>query len=224
MIGTKMQNDPISINKEDAAYIQSREHRALGYRPPHDSVSAEAERMAAANEKHKEAIAGAMKKQSHAASTLPISKAGHDIDAEKDSMILKLKLEGLKKDIHAGRTLPISKSGQDITALEKDIETLRLQLEHLILPEKQWDEIEKKIKDLEERKKRLLTNEGEFQRAIDLIKPKMDLHPETVTKEDAALLHSHEEKAHGKTEKGGITAQAQSLADHNTTAESLTRA
>jgi hypothetical protein len=57
--------------------------------------------------------------------------------------------------------------------------------------------------------------EKNFQDAVDLIEPKIANAPDTVTKEDADLLHSREVRAHGGAEKGGITAQAQSLAVKN---------
>lgn len=39
--------------------------------------------------------------------------------------------------------------------------------------------------------------------------------PETVTKEDADLAHSREQRAFGQTSKGGVASQAQSLASEN---------
>ena len=39
--------------------------------------------------------------------------------------------------------------------------------------------------------------------------------PASVTKEDGDLLHSREQRAHGRTEKGGIASQAQRLAAEN---------
>lgn len=44
---------------------------------------------------------------------------------------------------------------------------------------------------------------------------KMTNDPASVTKEDANLLHSREQRAHGQTEKGGITSQAHKLAAEN---------
>lgn len=40
-------------------------------------------------------------------------------------------------------------------------------------------------------------------------------NPESVTKEEADLLHSREHRAFGATSKGGIASQAQSLASEN---------
>ncbi|TIA18943.1 hypothetical protein D6C80_03138 [Aureobasidium pullulans] len=49
---SKMQKDPSSITPEDANYLKSREARATGQaQPPKDSVSADAQRLASANER-----------------------------------------------------------------------------------------------------------------------------------------------------------------------------
>ena len=46
-----MQQDPTSVTADDANYLKSREARATGQaQPPKDSVSADAQRLAAANE------------------------------------------------------------------------------------------------------------------------------------------------------------------------------
>jgi hypothetical protein len=39
--------------------------------------------------------------------------------------------------------------------------------------------------------------------------------PESVTKEEADLLHSREQRAFGETSKGGIASKAQSMAAEN---------
>lgn len=44
---------------------------------------------------------------------------------------------------------------------------------------------------------------------------KMKSDPRSVTKEEADLLHSREQRAFGQTEKGGVAAQAQHLATEN---------
>jgi len=47
----KMQADPASVTSEDAAYLKSREARAIGQgQPPADSISAAAQRLASVNE------------------------------------------------------------------------------------------------------------------------------------------------------------------------------
>ncbi len=54
-----------------------------------------------------------------------------------------------------------------------------------------------------------------FQAAAENVAPKMANAPEAVTKEEADLLHSREQRAFGETSKGGIASQAQSMAAEN---------
>lgn len=50
-VASKMESDPSSITSQDAAYLKSREARATGQaQPPSDSLSADAQRLASANE------------------------------------------------------------------------------------------------------------------------------------------------------------------------------
>ncbi|KAF2187036.1 hypothetical protein K469DRAFT_514065, partial [Zopfia rhizophila CBS 207.26] len=57
--------------------------------------------------------------------------------------------------------------------------------------------------------------ETNFEQAVLTVHTKMENEPENVTKEDANLLHSRGTRAHGHTKKGGIAAQAMSLAAKN---------
>lgn len=123
---SKMQQDPSSITPEDANYLKSREARATGQaQPPKDSVSADAQRLAAANEK----------------GTAP--KAGPLNPAEQSH----------------------------------------------------------------------LTKERNLEQAVNQVGSK---DPSQITQDDANLLHSREQRAHGHTEKGGVASQAQSIATENT--------
>ena len=49
-----------------------------------------------------------------------------------------------------------------------------------------------------------------FEQVAADLAPKVD--DQTVTKEEADLLHSREHRAYGETQKGGIASQAQSIA------------
>lgn len=60
-----------------------------------------------------------------------------------------------------------------------------------------------------------ITKEHNFGSAATEIGAKMAIDPERVTKDDANILHSREQRAHGHTDKGGVAAQAQHLASEN---------
>lgn len=132
-VGSKMQTNPSSVTPEDANTLESREHRATGVRPPTDSLSAEAKRLAAANEKAANGV-----------------------------------------DVNGSGTDSVTRSQQ--SALDK---------------------------------------EGNFQEAAAAVGGKMASDPSSVTKEDAALLHSREQRAHDRAEKGGIAAQAERMVAEN---------
>ncbi|KAK8164477.1 hypothetical protein IWX90DRAFT_437020, partial [Phyllosticta citrichinensis] len=50
-IEEKLRVSPSSVTKEDAQHVLSKEHKVLGHYPPKDSISAAAQRVAAANER-----------------------------------------------------------------------------------------------------------------------------------------------------------------------------
>lgn len=60
-----------------------------------------------------------------------------------------------------------------------------------------------------------LAKEQNFQQAASDIGSKMVNNPDHVTKADADLLHSREQRAQGHTEKEGVAAQVQKLANDN---------
>lgn len=119
------------MEAQDAAYLKSREARAMGQgQPPSDSISAEAERLASANE------------QGGAAVTT-------------DDRLLD----------------PAEQSTLDRVA--------------------------------------------NFKQVAGRVSDKMAREPQRVTKDEADLAHSREQRAFGGTSKGGVASQAQSLASEN---------
>ena len=54
-----------------------------------------------------------------------------------------------------------------------------------------------------------------FEKEAENIVTKMATNPQSVTKEEADLTHSREQRAFGQTSKGGVASQAQSLANDN---------
>ena len=114
---------------QDAAYLKSREARATGQaQPPSDSISAEAQRLAAVN-------------------------------------------EGATKPPTGGQTNPTTQSTMD------------------------------RVEN--------------FEQVASSVAEKAQTAPEQVTKEEADLVHSREQRAFGETSKGGIASQAQSMAAEN---------
>ena len=54
-----------------------------------------------------------------------------------------------------------------------------------------------------------------FEQTAAGVAGKMAEEPERVTKQEADMLHSREQRAFGETSKGGVASQAQSMAAEN---------
>lgn len=57
--------------------------------------------------------------------------------------------------------------------------------------------------------------EANLQETVGKVAPKLAHEPENVTKQQANELHSREQRAYGKTEKGGLASQAHSTVAEN---------
>jgi hypothetical protein len=87
---SKMQNDPASITSDDANYLKSREARATGQaQPPKDSVSADAQRLASANERGTTLKTGPLDPadQSHLTKERNLEQAVNEIGSKDPSQI-----------------------------------------------------------------------------------------------------------------------------------------
>lgn len=60
-----------------------------------------------------------------------------------------------------------------------------------------------------------LDREANYVEVADKVQSKMERDPRSVTKEEANTLHSREQRAFGRTEKGGLASRAHSLASEN---------
>lgn len=54
-----------------------------------------------------------------------------------------------------------------------------------------------------------------FEQAAEKLAQKLEQNPESVSKEDAGLIHSREQRAFGTTAKGGIASTVHKVADEN---------
>ena len=60
-----------------------------------------------------------------------------------------------------------------------------------------------------------LDKEQNYKDAAREISAKMEVDPKSISKEEADMLHSREHRAFGRTERGGLAAQAQSMTSKN---------
>ncbi|GAB7330609.1 hypothetical protein MBLNU13_g02187t1 [Cladosporium sp. NU13] len=87
-VGSKMQNAPETITREDAAYLKSREARAIGQgQPPSDWIASDAERLASRNE-------GATKSSTPKGPSDPVSQSAADraanFEKEAENIVTKM--------------------------------------------------------------------------------------------------------------------------------------
>jgi len=54
-----------------------------------------------------------------------------------------------------------------------------------------------------------------FEQVAEDVAEKLERNPESVTKEDAGVVHSREQRAFGTTRKGGIASEVHKVADEN---------
>lgn len=54
-----------------------------------------------------------------------------------------------------------------------------------------------------------------FEQVAEDMAEKIERNPEDVTKEDAGVMHSREQRAFGRTAKGGIASEVHKVADEN---------
>ncbi|KAI7577834.1 hypothetical protein KC316_g10133 [Hortaea werneckii] len=212
----KMQQTPEAVTKEDAAYLKSREARAIGTNnPPAGSVSADAEHLAAEN-------LGATKDSSNAG-------AGGVNPAHQSAQTKIHNYEQAASEVGSKmQNAPGSVTESDAAYLHSREArasgqanpppgSLSAQAEHLAAVNEgrataQASASGENNDPASQSSKDRLHN---LEEATSQVGQKMARDPGHVTKDDANLLHSREERAFGKTEKGGISAQAQNMAAQN---------
>ena len=134
-----MQNDPAHVTAQDANHLESKEARAAGVRhPPKDSISAEAKRVAAANELGRDPVAAAAKVAD------PAGVAKHKTDGTADGDVEQASkaksggksgraINGKVNGTANGMTNGVSKKGDRVLAMKelKDaIDTIEPKMYH----------------------------------------------------------------------------------------------
>lgn len=222
IIGEKITNDPEHVTQEDANLVQSREQKAHGHTNK-GGISAQAMHLATQN-------AAKMTVDNEVAvedstGLLSPEQLTH-ISKEKDFHIAAAELRTKIAD-HPEH---ITKQDADhIHSLEQKAHGhtekggIAATIQHLAAQNTAKDAtkvtIEKDVEDsagtINAEELSHLSKDREFYMAATAIGEKIAHDPEHVTQEDADFIHSREQNAHGHTEKGGITAQAQHLAAEN---------
>ena len=190
-----------SINSyQDAAYLKSREARAIGQgQPPADSIASDAERLASRNE-------GATKSSAPAGPSDPISQSAADraanFEKEAENIVTKMATNPqavTKEDAdlaHSRETRAFGSTSKGGVAAQAQ----SLANENMQNPSATQSAADRV---------------GNFDNVADNITDKMANNPGAITKEDGNKAHSKEVKATGAAHKGGLASQAHSIASEN---------
>ncbi|KAM0723635.1 hypothetical protein Q7P37_000623 [Cladosporium fusiforme] len=199
-VGQKMQGAPETVTSEDAAYLKSREARAIGQgQPPSDSIASDAERLASRNE-------GATKDAQSTGPPDPVSQSAADraanFEKEAENIVTKM-----------------ATNPQSVTKEEADLAHSR---EHRAFGQTSKGGVAAQAQSLanDNMKDPAATQSdadrvGNFDQVADQVTDKMANAPETITKEDGDVAHSREQRAFGATHQGGLASQTQSQAAKN---------
>ncbi|KAK4998538.1 hypothetical protein LTR66_002244 [Elasticomyces elasticus] len=207
-IGSKLQSAPETVTRNDANYLKSREARATGQaQPGKESMSAEAQRVAAANEQGTTPRNDPLNSQGQSTMT-------RESNFEQAAQEVGDKMQNAPETVTAedanylksreARVMGQAQPPKD--SISADAQRLAAANEQGKAPSN--DRTSPKAHSA-------LAKEKNFQQAVAEVGERMKSAPHTVTQEDADLLHSREHRARGFTEKGGITSQAQILASQN---------
>lgn len=186
---------------QDAAYLKSREARAINQsQPPSDSISSDAQRLASQNE-------GATKTSSSSTgSSDPVAQSAVDRAANFEQQAENI----------------VSKMATNPQSVTKEDADLAHSREQRAFGHTSKGGVAAQAQSLasENMKNPASTQSAadrvaNFDQTADGIAEKLANAPETVTKEDGDLAHSREQRAFGATHKGGLASQAQSQASAN---------
>ncbi|KAF2228939.1 hypothetical protein EV356DRAFT_571523 [Viridothelium virens] len=175
------------IDPSEARTVQSREQRAMdGQRPPPGSIAAQAQSIADKEKNFEQAAEEVTGKMATAPEEVTSSDAQY--------------LQSREARVVGGDNVPSDSLASDAQRVASANEQGGTSIGRGGLDPAAQSHMQK---------------EQNFRDVVNTVGTKMANDPEQVTKDDANLLHSREQRAHGHTDKGGITAQAQQLAAEN---------
>ena len=185
---------------QDAAYLKSREARAIGQgQPPSDSIASDAERLASRNE-------GATRTSASKGPSDPVMQSASDraanFEKEAENIVQKMATnpQAVTKE---DADLAHSREQRAFGSTSKG--GVASQAQSLANDNMQNPSATQSAAD----------RVANFEQTADRITDKMANAPDTITKEDGDLAHSREQRAYGTTHQGGLASQTQSQANAN---------
>ncbi|KAL0257259.1 hypothetical protein SLS55_008069 [Diplodia seriata] len=187
----KLKEEPEHVTPDDAARVQSAEHKALGFRPPPGSAAAQVQSMSDKVEILHKTVDAAQKKLDEDPASITADDAKKVLSAEhkvlghlppKDSISATMQRAAAANDNPA----------QEGVSFEKLVPGGRGRRQSIVAADQSP-----------------AAREHTFNAVAEEMKDKLEKHPEDITKQDANTMRSVDTRAHGATEKGSLTAQVQ---------------
>ncbi|OJD30885.1 seed maturation protein pm25-like protein [Diplodia corticola] len=187
----KLKEEPEHITSEDAARVQSAEHKVLGFRPPPGSAAAQVQSMSDKVENLQNLADVAQKKLDEDPATVTVDEVKEVLSAmhkvlghlpSKDNTSATMQRAAAANDHEAQEGVPV----------EKPALVGRARRQSIVAADQSP-----------------AAREQVYSAVAEQMKDKLETHPEDITKQDANTMRSVDTRAHGATEKGSLTAQVQ---------------
>ncbi|KAL8670621.1 MAG: hypothetical protein Q9168_004852 [Polycauliona sp. 1 TL-2023] len=219
-VGSKLENAPGSITKEDAQAVHRAETRAQGQQPPSGSISSAAQHQAAVNE-------GATGPNTNGTTTGSSGINGASVDPTSQSE-LDRQANFQQAASEVGGKL-VNEPG-NVTKEEADLlhsrehrafgvtekGGLASQVQHQVAENEGATRTQSNGTPSNPTSQSQMDRQANFEATAAQVASKLANDPGSITKDEADLLHSREHRAFDHTEKGGVAAQAQHQVAENT--------
>lgn len=202
-VGSKLETAPASITKEDAQAVHRAESRVSGgQQPGSGSITSQVQHEAAVNE-------GATSASTAAAPVNPTVQSQTDRQKNFEDAANKIgsKLANEPSNVtKEDANLLHSREQRAFGYTEQG--GLAAQAQHQVA-ENEGATTRSAAAPVDPNVQSQMDRQANYQEAAAKVGGKLVNEPDNVTKEEADLLHSREQRAFGHTEKGGLAAQAQ---------------
>ncbi|KAI4222045.1 MAG: hypothetical protein L6R36_006441 [Xanthoria steineri] len=219
-VGSKLDTAPGSITKDDAQAVHRAESRLQGQQPPSGSISSVAQHQAAVND-------GAIGSASEGTTTGSAGLNGASVDPSSQS---QLDRQANFEDAASKVGGKLVNEPGNVTKEEADLlhsreqrafgvtekGGLASQAQHQVAENQGATTTRSNATPTNPSTQSQMDRQANYVATAATVGSKLANEPESITKEEADMLHSREHRALGHTEKGGVAAQAQHQVAENT--------
>ncbi|KAL8680650.1 MAG: hypothetical protein Q9186_003188 [Xanthomendoza sp. 1 TL-2023] len=209
-VGSKMQNAPGSISKEDAQAVHRAESRALGgQQPGSGSISSQAQHKVAVNEGATTSTGGNLSPQTNATpvDSKAQSQMHRQANYEDAASQVGDKLANDPSNITKSEADTLhSREQRAFGVTEKG--GLASQAQHQVAENEGATTTRSNATPTNRNAQGQTDRQRNYEDAASQVGDKLANDPSSITKDEADTLHSREQRAFGVTQKGGLTSQA----------------